>query len=47
MSRQSRIDAPGELHHVIARVIGSRETIDDDQDRIHFMQMVTLTARVL
>ena len=30
------------LHHVIARGIGQREIFDDDQDRIHFMQIVTI-----
>ena len=47
MSRQSRIDALGSLHHVVARGIGQRGTFDDDQDRIHFMQIVTFNASVL
>jgi putative transposase len=37
MPRQSRIDAPGALHHIIARGIGSRNIFNDDQDRDNFV----------
>jgi REP element-mobilizing transposase RayT len=37
MPRQSRIDAPGALHHVIARGINRRRIFDDDQDRDRFV----------
>jgi len=33
MPRKARIDAPGALHHVIARGIGRRKVFDDDDDR--------------
>jgi len=32
MPRQSRIDAPGALHHIIARGIGHRHTFNDNMD---------------
>lgn len=37
MSRQSRIDAPGDLHHIITRGIGRRNIFNDDQDRDNFV----------
>lgn len=37
MPRQSRIDAPGALHHIIARGIGCRNIFNDDQDRDNFV----------
>jgi REP element-mobilizing transposase RayT len=37
MPRQSRIDAPGALHHIIARGIGRRNIFNDDQDRDNFV----------
>lgn len=37
MPRQSRIDAPGALHHIIARGIGRRNIFDDDHDRDKFL----------
>ena len=33
MSRQSRIDITGALHHIIARGIERRKLFDDNQDR--------------
>jgi hypothetical protein len=33
MPRQARIDAPGALHHVIARGIERDKIFRDDQDR--------------
>lgn len=38
MPRQSRLDAPGLLHHVIARGIERREIFRDDRDRETFVQ---------
>lgn len=38
MSRQSRIDAPGAIHHVIARGIERREIFRDDGDRDDFLR---------
>jgi len=32
MPRQSRIDAPGALHHIIARGIGHRHIFNDNKD---------------
>ncbi|MDY6790401.1 MAG: transposase [Thermodesulfobacteriota bacterium] len=37
MQRKARIDAPGALHHIIARGIERRNIFDDDVDRIHFL----------
>ncbi len=36
--RQSGIDAPGALHHIIARGIGRRNIFDDDRDRNDFLE---------
>ena len=38
MPRKARIDAPGALHHVIARGIGRRKVFDDDDDRDFFIE---------
>ncbi len=37
MPRQSRIDAPGALHHIIARGIARKEIFRDDVDRDNFL----------
>jgi putative transposase len=37
MSRKSRIDAPGALHHVIARGIDRQAIFSDDTDRSGFL----------
>ncbi len=37
MPRQSRIDAPGALHHVMIRGIERREIFQDDKDRDSFL----------
>ena len=37
MPRQARIDAPGALHHIIARGIERRLIFDDDADRDNFL----------
>ena len=41
MPRQSRIDAPGALHHVIGRGIAQRTIFEDDQDRSYFMDRLS------
>ncbi|NVM20816.1 MAG: hypothetical protein HWN68_03430 [Desulfobacterales bacterium] len=38
MPRQSRIDAPGALHHIIARGIGQRKIFDNDRDCDDFLE---------
>lgn len=38
MPRAARIDAPGALHHIIARGIGRRKIFDDDADRNAFLE---------
>jgi putative transposase len=38
MRRTARIDAPGALHHIIARGIGRRKIFDDDADRDAFLE---------
>ena len=37
MPRQSRIDAPGALHHIIARGINRKSIFQDDADRDNFL----------
>jgi len=37
MPRQARVDAPGALHHVIARGIERRRLFEDDADRGEFL----------
>jgi putative transposase len=38
MPRQSRIDTPGALHHIIARGIERGKIFKDDQDRFDFIK---------
>ena len=42
MPRQSRIDAAGALHHIIARGIERRRIFDDDQDCYDFLNRLSL-----
>jgi hypothetical protein len=37
MPRQSRIDAPGAVHHIIARGIARKRVFYDDKDRNAFL----------
>jgi REP element-mobilizing transposase RayT len=37
MPRKSRIDAPGALHHIIARGIERRKIFQDDHDHNNFI----------
>jgi REP element-mobilizing transposase RayT len=45
MPRQSRIDAPGALHHIIARGIGTRNIFNDDQDRDNFVNRLEMVLK--
>jgi REP element-mobilizing transposase RayT len=45
MPRQSRIDTPGALHHIIARGIERRQIFDDDQDRYSFLERIALILK--
>ena len=38
MPRQSRIDTPGALHHIICRGIEQRDIFEDDIDRDNFVK---------
>jgi putative transposase len=38
MPRKARIDAPGALHHIIARGIARKKVFDDDVDRDFFLE---------
>jgi len=38
MPRKSRIDAPGALHHIIARGIERNKIFQDDFDRDNFLE---------
>jgi len=42
MPRKSRIDAPGELHHVIVRGIERKKIFKDDTDRDKFLERLEL-----
>ncbi|MGD9180367.1 MAG: transposase, partial [Desulfobacterales bacterium] len=37
MPRQSRIDVPGALNHIIARGINRKKIFNDDKDRYNFL----------
>ena len=37
MPRKARIDAPGALHHIIARGIARKKVFDDNSDRDFFI----------
>jgi len=46
MPRQSRLDAPGALHHIIVRGIERRKIFSDDRDRYDFIDRLgTLRGR--
>jgi hypothetical protein len=38
MPRKARLDAPGALHHIIARGIERRKIFRDDKDRDDFLE---------
>lgn len=44
MPRKARIDAPGSLHHIIARGIGRRKVFDDNDDRNFFIERLGKVA---
>jgi hypothetical protein len=41
MARKSRIDAPGALHHIIARGIERSKIFRDDTDRNNFLDRLS------
>ncbi len=41
MPRKSRIDAPGALHHIIARGINRQKIFIDDRDRQNFLDRLS------
>jgi len=43
MSRKSRIDTPGALHHIIVRGIERRKVFVDDADRNTFLDRINDT----
>ena len=45
MPRQSRIDAPGALHHVIGRGIARGTIFEDDQDRSYFIDRLSTIVK--
>ena len=47
MPRQSRIDAPGALHHVMIRGIERREIFQDDKVRESFLDQLASVAKEL
>ena len=40
MPRKARIDAPGALHHIVARGIDRRSIFEDDTDRKDFLNRI-------
>ena len=47
MPHQSRIDAPGALHHVMIRGIERREIFQDYKDRESFLDRLAYVAKEL
>ncbi|MEJ2158328.1 MAG: transposase [Desulfobacteraceae bacterium] len=45
MPRKARIDAPGALHHIIARGIARKKVFDDDTDRDFFLERLAMVVR--
>ena len=45
MPRKARIDAPGALHHIIARGITRKRVFDDNADRDFFVDRFGLILR--
>jgi putative transposase len=45
MPRKARIDAPGALHHIIARGIARKKVFDDDIDRNFFLERLAMIVR--
>ena len=45
MSRRSRIDAPGALHHIIARGIARKEIFRDDENRENFLDRLRVILK--
>ncbi len=45
MPRKARIDAPGALHHIIARGIARKKVFDDNTDRDFFIDRLGMIFR--
>ncbi|MEJ2041436.1 MAG: transposase [Desulfosarcinaceae bacterium] len=45
MPRKARIDAPGALHHIIARGIARKKVFDDDVDRDFFLERLGMIVQ--
>ncbi len=45
MPRKSRIDAPGALHHIIARGVERNKIFQDDFDRENFLERLGLIVQ--
>ena len=45
MPRKARIDAPGALHHIIARGIARKKVFDDDVDRDFFIERLGMIVQ--
>jgi hypothetical protein len=45
MPRQTRLDSPGTLHHVIVRGIEKRPIVDDETDRSNFVRRLGALAK--
>ena len=45
MPRKARIDAPGALHHIIARGIARKKVFDDDVDRDFFLERLGIIVQ--
>jgi REP element-mobilizing transposase RayT len=45
MPRKTRIDAPGALHHIIARGIARKKVFDDDVDRDFFIERLGIIVK--
>ena len=45
MPRKARIDAPGALHHIIARGIARQRLYDDDADRNFFIDRLGMILK--
>jgi REP element-mobilizing transposase RayT len=45
MPRKARIDAPGALHHIIARGIARKKIFDDDVDRDFFLERLGIIVQ--
>ena len=47
MPRKARIDAPGALHHIIARGIARKKVFNDNADRDFFVKRLVASTELL